>query len=58
MDNANSKRKKRIGSFTSMERSVGGVSGNSHVYRAQKRYFSRDGLTKGLEGVKSGDSSI
>lgn len=24
----------------------------------QKQYFSRDGLTKGLQGVKSGDSSM
>lgn len=47
-----------IGSFTSMERSVGGVSRNSHVYRAQKQYFSRAGLTKGLQGVESGGSSI
>lgn len=43
-----------IGSFTSMERSVGGVSRNSHVYRAQKQYFSRAGLTKGSKVWKVG----
>lgn len=36
------------------------VSPETHTRTENRseRYFSRDGLTKGLEGVKSGDSSI